>query len=204
VHADDAASGEGKGDFWSAHPADGDDAHPESAPIRTPLDVATPYRLSGGVALGRGIRFNNPYRLQTELGNDAESLSLTATYADVHLGVSFGGTGRFSHGAALHASFALDGVPQEVLTPSYVLLYQAAPRLELVGRAGFPIVVEPDTNVGLEVAAGTVFDLTAALGITASLVGDLFYGAATLDSSKTAIPVVSLELGLRYDYEVLP
>jgi hypothetical protein len=181
-----------------------EDAHSRSSAVRTPLDVGTPFRVFGGVSFGRGIRFNNPYRLQTELGDDAESLSLTATYVDLQAGLAFGGSGRFSHGGALNASFALDGIPQEVLTPSYVVLFRLDPRFELVGRAGLPVVLSPRNNVGFELAAGGIYRLTAALGLAASLVGSLFYGAATLETPRTAIPIASLELGLRYEYEVLP
>jgi hypothetical protein len=174
------------------------------AKVQTPLDVGIPFRLFGGAAVGRGLRFNNPYRLQTVLGDDAESLSLTAPYVVLHFGVVFGSAGRIAHGGALHLSFATSGVPQQVLTPSYVLVYRANPHVDLVGRAGLPIVTTPESNVGFELAGGAVYNVTAALGLSASLVGSLFYGAATFESSRTAVPVASLELGVRYDYEVLP
>lgn len=56
------------------------------------------------------ICFNNPYRLATQLGEDARSVSLTATYADLGLGLAFGPPDGLQHGAAVHASFALAGV----------------------------------------------------------------------------------------------
>jgi hypothetical protein len=170
----------------------------------SPLPVGPSYHLFGGAGLGGGLRFNNPYRLRTELGRNAESLSLTAAYADLFAGATFGGAGPISHGATLHVSVALGGVPQEVITPSYVLFVRPIPRFGLVGRAGLPIVVEPDLNLGFEAAVGGIFYVTASLGVTASLVGSLFYGAATLDSPRTTIPVLSFEGGLIYDYEVLP
>lgn len=191
----------------------GSDALPnrvdESSGVREPwapepLLVGSSYHLFAGLAFGRGTRFNNPYRLRTELGSDAQSLSLTATYLDAFVGATVGDAGAFSHGITAHASLALDGVPQEVVTPAYVLLVRPTPRFGLLGRAGIPIVVEPDLNAGFEAAAGGIFYVTASLGVTASLVGSLFYGAATLDSSRATIPVLSLEAGLIYDYEVLP
>ena len=169
-----------------------------------PLRVGTPFHLMGGFALGRGVRFDNPYRLRTELGRDAQSLSLTAPYADLSIGATVGDAGPLSQGASVHASFALSGVPQEVITPAYVLFVRPTPRFGLLGRAGIPIVVEPDFNAGFEAAAGGIFYVTASVGVTASLVGSLFYGAATLESPRTSIPVLSLEAGLVYDYEVLP
>ena len=89
-------------------------------------------------------------------------------------------------------------------TPSYALLWSVDPRWALTGRAGLPIVAEPDANVGFELAGGGIYYLTAGIGVTASLVGSLFFSAATLESSRPAIPIVSLELGAVYDYEVLP
>lgn len=175
-----------------------------SARAADELPVGASYHLFGGFSLGRGIRFNNPYRLRTELGHDAESLSLTAPYADLSLGATVGDAGVFSHGITAHVSFALGGVPQEVVTPSYVLFVRPTPRFGLLARVGIPIVVQPDLNAGFEAAAGGIFYVTAAVGVTASLVGSLFYGAATLDSSRTTIPVLSLEGGLIYDFEVLP
>jgi hypothetical protein len=114
------------------------------------------------------------------------------------------GNSRLSHGAEFDLSVGLGGVPQEVVTPSYLLIFHALPRWAVRGRAGIPIVIEPDANAGFELAAGGIFFVTAALGVTLDVVGSLFYGAATVDSSRSAIPLASLELGLLYDYEVLP
>jgi hypothetical protein len=181
---------------------------PLSGTPRTPPEIrlspGPAYRFFGGLALGRGVRFNNPYRLQTELGDSAESLSVSAPYTDLQLGVVFDAASTIAHGVAVHGSIALAGIPQEVLSPSYVLFVRLDPRWALVGRAGLPIVIEPDVNVGFEAGGGGVFYLTSGLGMTASLVGSLFYGAATFESSRTAIPMLSLEAGLFYDYEVLP
>jgi hypothetical protein len=182
----------------------GIDQTPDRFPS-TPLPpLGGEYRLMAGAGVGRGIRFQNPYRLQTELGNDARSLSLTATYLDLSLGALLAGSDRVFHGAIVHGSFALDGITQEVVTPSYLFLYRPEPRWSVFGRAGIPIVVEPDANVGFEVAGGGILYLTAGLGLSASLVGSLFFAAGTLDSSRPAIPILSMELGAVYDYEVLP
>jgi len=178
------------------------------ASSRTTIEHRAPlpgkYRFLAGMGVGRGLRFQNPYRLQTELGRDAESLSLTATYLDLALGALFGSGGPTFHGALVSADFALDGITQEVLTPSYLFFRRLDPRWAVLGRAGVPIVIEPDVNAGFELGGGGVFYLTAGLGVTASLVGSLFFGAATLESSRPAIPVLSMELGVVYDYEVLP
>lgn len=158
----------------------------------------------GSLALGKGLRFNNPYRLATPLGDDAESLSTTAAYLDIAVGAALGPADGLQHGGEVALSIATDGVAQEVVSLSYVALLPLGERLHARGRGGVPIVIEPDANVGLELGAGGAFLLTGGFGLTAELVGSLFYGAGTLDKSVTTIPVLSLEIGVFFDYEVLP
>src|SRR5688500_12024439 len=96
-----------------------DTPHPVA---RTPRDAKGYQHWLGGVYLGRGLRFNNPYRLRTVLGDDAESLSLGATYLDLHLGRTFSDPDTFEHGISAQLSIATDGIRQEVITPSYLLV----------------------------------------------------------------------------------
>ncbi len=175
----------------------------EKARALAPADGAY-LHLMGALALGRGLRFNNPYRLATPLGKTAESLSLTASYADLSVSGTLGDPDGLQHGLSMHLSAALAGVPQEVLTPSYMAAYRLPPRFWVWGRAGLPVVLEPDANVGYELAAGGAWLATAGIGATAELVGDLFYGAATQDKPVTAIPILSLQIGVVVDVEVLP
>jgi hypothetical protein len=154
--------------------------------------------------VGRGIRFNNPYRLQRELGDDASSLSLTATYLDLHAARTFSTPDGFEHGAALHLSIATDGIRQEVLTPSYLLVQRFNARVLGYGRAGFPIVLEPDAAVGLEAGLGAAYFFSANLGLGLEADFSVFYGAATFDRALTVIPVASLALGVFFDWEHLP
>jgi hypothetical protein len=160
--------------------------------------------LYGALSVGRGIRFNNPYRLQTQLGDSSQSLSLTAPYFDVALGALLGSAGKLQHGLATNASFALEGIRQEVVTPAYVALLPLSPRWQVRGRLGIPIVIEPDASAAVELGLGGVFLVTAGLGFTAEAIGSLFQGAATLEESSTLIPIASLQLGVLVDYEVLP
>jgi hypothetical protein len=183
---------------------DGGEARSDAPTAPTLLKVGSSYHLFFGAGLGGSLRLNNPYRLHDELGSTAESISMPPPYASLRLGATVRGTGKLSHGVELDGSFALAGMPQEVLTPSYLALFHLNQRWMFRGRAGIPIVIEPDANAGFEIAAGAVFFGTAALGITADVIGSLFYGAATLDTPRTAIPIASLEIGLVYDYEVLP
>src|SRR5215204_3342282 len=48
-------------------------------PARTPRASTGYQHWLGGMYVGKGLRFNNPYRLGTVLGDDAKSLSLSAT-----------------------------------------------------------------------------------------------------------------------------
>lgn len=160
--------------------------------------------LLGSIGLGRGLRFNNPYRLATQLGDDAASASLTATYLDVGLAATHGPADGVQHGAALHLGGALHGVAQPFVTPTYLATWRADPRWLILGRAGPSFLLGPDPNVGGEIAAGAVLFGTAGLGVSAEALFDLFYGAATLDTTAALHPIVSLQLALVVDLEVLP
>jgi hypothetical protein len=154
--------------------------------------------------VGRGLRFNNPFRLSEVLGDDAESLSLTATYLDLGTGMLFGPPDALQHGGVISLSIALEGVAQEVLSLSYATGLRLDEAWSLRARAGVPIVLEPDLNAGAEIGAGATYLFTGGVGVAAELVGSWFYGAAVWDRGATAIPLLSLELGLFLDYEVLP
>jgi hypothetical protein len=175
------------------------------AAAETPLALGTYAHLFGALELGRGLRFNNPYRLETVIGDEPESLSLTATYLDFSAGAAFGAPDGIQHGAAAHLSVALHGIPQEVATPSYVALKRMAPALLAHVRGGFPIVLEPDLNLGFELALGGAWLVWAGIGLGAELTGSLFYGAATHEQpGASVIPIVGLQLGVFVDYEILP
>lgn len=174
------------------------------APASTPRSRQAYKHWLGGLYVGKGLRFNNPYRLGTVLGEDAESLSLSATYLDLHLGRTFSEPDGFEHGVTVHLSIATDGVRQEVLTPSYLLVRRLSPRFLSYGRLGVPVVLEPDASVGLEAGLGGAYFFSATLGIGAELDFSVFYGAATIEEAATVIPITSLALGVFFDWESLP
>ena len=164
-----------------------------------------PYlRLFATAMVGEGLRFNNPYRLSKQLGKTGESLSLTAPYSDLGAGITFGQPDGLQHGAFFSWSEALSGVPQTVITPSYIALYRGPHPFMLWGRAGVPIILGPDPNAGFELAASFAYFVTARIGATASLVGSGYYGAGTREVKAAFYPVLSGQLGLVVDYEVLP
>ncbi len=158
----------------------------------------------GTLALGQGLRFNNPYRLQTQLGATAESLSLTSSYLDLGAAAAFGPADALQHGAAVHLSIGLAGPAQQSIAPSYLVAYRGSGRLLVYGRAGAAILTMPDLNVGGELAGGLGYFFTGRMAVAGEIVGDLFYGAATWEKRFTVYPVLSAQLGLMVDYEVLP
>ena len=184
-------------------------ARAEEAPKGEPAAALRPadggyLHFMSALAIGRGLRFNNPYRLATPLGDDAESVSASATYADLSVSAASGDPDGFQHGGSLHFSVALQGVPQEVMTPSYLVAHRLPPRAWAFARAGLPVVIGPDPNLGYELALGGAFMVSAGIGVTAELVGDLFYGAATQDQAYSVVPMLSLQAGVIVDFEVLP
>jgi hypothetical protein len=189
----------------AAEDADGNTIVPEK-----PKPEPDPFRTRPGYVqiflttfFGDGLRFNNPYRLSTPLGSNAESVSRTAPYIDLGLGATFGNPLGFQHGAALRTSAALSGVGQVVMTPSY-LGYRRWSWLALYGRAGIPIVVTPDATWGLEAGLGATWYFLGGIGVAAEMVGDVVYGAGTRDKATVTYPVLSGQLGFVVAYEVLP
>ncbi len=156
------------------------------------------------VGYGRGIRFNNPYRLQTELGAGASSLSLTAGYWDFGLGATLGRPNGFQHGLVTHLSVAANGVAQEVVSVSYLIERPLGRDFLGFARLGLPFVIRPDFGAGYEAALGGAYLFTSGLGVSAELVESLFLGAATWEHDPSVWPVTSLQVGLWVDYEVLP
>ena len=153
--------------------------------------------------VGDGLRFNNPYRLSTVLGSDAQSLSRTAVYADLGGALVLGDPLTLAHGLSLRGSISMEGVPQAVMTPAYLVFHRWG-QWGAYGRAGAAIVLTPDTTWGFEGAAGGVWFPRAGIGIAAELVGDVFYGAGTQDVQVATYPVLSAEGGLWLSWEALP
>ncbi len=152
---------------------------------------------------GTGLRFNNPYRLATVLGDDAERVSRTASYVDLGMGATFANPLGVQHGLALRATVALSGVGQVVMTPSY-LGWRRWGAWAAFGRLGTPLVLSPDITWGLETGVGGAWFFSGGFGVAGEVVGDVFYGAGTREVAAAAYPVLSGQLGIIAAYEVLP
>ena len=153
--------------------------------------------------VGDGLRFNNPYRLSTVLGSQAQSLSRTAAYADLGAALLFADPAFLAHGPTLRISISLAGVPQSVLTPSYLALRRTG-CWGVFARAGVPFVLTPEPTWGAEGGVGGIWFARAGLGVAAELVGDLFYGAGTREVATPAYPVLSAQAGLFLSWEAMP
>jgi hypothetical protein len=153
--------------------------------------------------VGDGLRFNNPYRLSTVLGSQAQSLSRTAAYTDVGITMALGDPAALAHGIALRVSAAVEGVPQAVMTPAYLALRRWGP-WGAYARAGVPLVLTPDPTWGLEGGVGGIWFARAGIGLALELVGDVFYGAGTREAATPAYPVLSAQGGLFLSWEALP
>ena len=175
-------------------------------PAAAPAGFGTPgpyVHLFSALGYGRGLRWNNPYRLQTELG-DSNGLSLTAGYWDIALGATLGAPDGLQHGVVVHLSLAANGIDQQALSLSYIAQIPLGASALAYARAGVPFVLSPDLGAGAEAAAGAVYFVSGGVGITGELVQSLYVGAATWEHDPTLWPVSLLQLGLWFDFEVLP
>jgi hypothetical protein len=69
---------------------------------------------------------------------------------------------------------------------------------------GPSFILTPDPTVGGELAGGFALFVTAKVAIAAELVFDVYYGAGTHDVGIAAYPILSAQIGLLFDHEILP
>ncbi|MCS6797593.1 MAG: hypothetical protein NZ898_03520 [Myxococcota bacterium] len=89
--------------------------------------------------------------------------------------------------------------PQMSIAPTYRLYRRLEEDWVLGARAAMPVNVTPNLSPGLELSGQVARMLTAGLGPYAEL-----GASAWLGSSGTVHPLLSVEVGLLLDYEVLP
>lgn len=154
--------------------------------------------------MGKGVRFNNPFRLQTQLGSNAESLSLSAAYLDLRGVVLFGDPFGWHYGAAASVALAVQGVPQQVVTPAFTTGLPLSEAFWLNGFLGCPLVLGPDFNAGVELGVEVSYWPRAGWGLYTGLAWDQFWGAATDESTAASIPMLAVQAGLSLQYELLP
>lgn len=182
-----------------------------------------PLRIQAFAGFGAGVR---PLR---NLDQPFQQQFATPLYIDVGGAVFLPG-GDLRHGAGLTVSTNVSDDPsssdpmdavstraltQWSLTPSYHLLlplWRWLPDMEhdilqIQGRLGVPLVVgsslsgdgSVDFALGVEVGAAINWKLLAGLGVYAEIQATIYGG-----QSDTLHPVISMDIGLLFDYEVLP
>ncbi len=119
-------------------------------------------------------------------------------------GVTFGPPDGLQHGGAVHASIAMTGVPQAVITPTYLMAYRGPRAFLGYGRLGPSFVLTPDPTLGVEAAGGFAWFFTGKVAVAGEIVADVYYGAGTHDVAVATYPIVSAQLGLLFDQELLP
>jgi hypothetical protein len=174
---------------------------PASVTAQASAQAESPARYIASWSLGV------PLRLGTN--SDFGQKALAPVFTDALGGYVFSGKSRFRHGVGLGLSLNLtdDGgytepvraLDQLVVMPSYLLFYDAAPALFALGHFGIPFLVHGGTNAGAEVAFALGYRLLAGIGTFAEAGLDAFAG-----SGSTVHVTFSLEVGLFFDYEVLP
>lgn len=178
-----------------------------------PREPSTPprdaLRVIAGVGGGFSIRLVRNLEFQQE--------RFAPSYFDVFGGVVLPGRGRLRHAATLHVAsnlsgdgnytFGLDPLQQWVLTPAYTARFalqdDPVPDFLLYGRFGVPLALSPDFSWGLELDVGATYMLLAGFGIYVEVGYSMFFGAKDRSGDLTIHPLLSGELGVVFDIEVL-
>jgi hypothetical protein len=91
-----------------------------------------------------------------------------------------------------------------VLTPGFLAAYRGPRAFMAYGRVGPSFVLTPQVTFGGEIAGGFAWFLTSKIAVAGEVVFDLYYGAGTYQVAVATYPIVSGQLGLLFDQEILP
>lgn len=183
-----------------------DDEESPSAQVRE--EPADPARLIFGVGGGATLRFTQNL--------DFDQDRFAPSFLELSGGFVFPGRGVFRHGVGLAVSTNLSGdgpatggfdaLQQWVLVPSYVARIGfggPVPDYEILARIGPGFTIAPDFSPGLEIAGGFAYMFLAGLGAYAEATFGMWMGGDDNSGSTTVHPLVSVEVGLHIDYELL-
>ncbi len=161
-------------------------------------------RIFGTLGAGASIRlFYDPDVLRQEL--------LAPVYLQVRAGYFFEGDGDLQHGVGLGIATNLTLDPpdesiadgflaagQWTIAPSYFLRVWLADEVQILGSFGVPIGLSGTYQTfGLELAGGIVYKFLAGVGIYAHITLSTYFASFVQ-------PLLSGDLGIVLDYEVLP
>ncbi|MBZ0115411.1 MAG: hypothetical protein K8H88_00345 [Sandaracinaceae bacterium] len=181
-----------------------------SGPSAVALGPEDPLRILAWAGAGLSVRLIK----NLDFGQDSQ---LAPGYLQLGGAVFFPGR-DFRHGvglgiaANLTADASVQPMTQWVLAPTYHVLvplrYMLGDTthdwLTLHGQLGVALGVSPAFAIGLTAGFGVIFKFLAGLGLYADLHFELYGGGADALGNPAVHPIVSLDGGLVFDYEVLP
>lgn len=163
-------------------------------------DIAPPPHAIAALSIGAPLRITRNVDFDQEL--------LAPVFVDALFGYTLWTRG-WQHGLGLGVSLNMtdDGgftepvgvADQLVLMPAYLGYHPLNDDIALLGHLGVPIVLGDTSTAGVELALGGGYRFLAGVLAYAEAGASMFIGSDT-----TANVMVSLELGVMLDYEVLP
>lgn len=182
---------------------------PELSNAPPPRAPAEPLRIVAGLGGGFSIRLVRNLEFQQE--------RFAPSFLEVFGGVVLPGRGRFRHQTSLHIagnlsgdgnfSFGLDPLEQWTIMPAYTLRIALqdtpVPDYLLYGRIGVPLTVSPDFVWGIQADVGFTYMLLAGFGVYVELGYSMFFGGEDRGGDTSIHPLLSGELGVVFDIEVL-
>lgn len=183
-----------------------DDTEP-SARAEAP---AQPMRIVGRLGVGGALRL--------VAHDDFQQDRLAPSYLDLQGALVLPLAGALRHSVLVGASTNLeaDGSFVSGVDPFQQWVFSAGYGLHVpFGRAGAPtwlvgghvsgaVVVSPDLTWGIEVGGDAAYHFLAGLGVYAEVNVGTYFGAEDRFGNLTVNPLLALEVGLTWDYEVLP
>lgn len=185
----------------------------DSDPLFGPVDEGPPEPARIVLTAGGG----SSIRIVQDL--DFSQDRFAPAFIDLFGAFVLGGNDLWRHGFGLGLSTNLsgdgdqsqgvDGGNQLGIAPAYMAYFRLGWDLVVMGKAGLPMVVHVGGDTGgvvpgLEVGGSAAYFLTAGAGLYGELSVTTFLGGEAGDRSVTVHPIASAEIGVIFDYEVLP
>lgn len=170
----------------------------------------SPWRGYFGVGTGLALHLNARKGFQQNV--------LAPAYLSLRSGGVLPAEGRLRHALQLGVSTNLSregaypsgtlALRQWVIVPSYVLRVgledSPLPAWIATARVGLPIVASPDVTVGAELALGAQYFARSGVALFAELIYDIFVGGRERDGLRSTHHLLTIEVGLQFELEVLP
>ncbi len=174
-----------------------------------PESESPPLRIVAGIGGGATIRLVKHLDLQQE--------RFAPSYLEVFGGVVLPVGGRIGHQVTLAVATNLSGdgsytagidpLQQWTLTPAYTARISfpedPVPDWILFGRFGVPLTLSSDFSWGLGLDVGAAYMFTAGIGVYVEIDYSMYFGADDRSGNATIHPLLSGELGVLFDIEVL-